>query len=282
MSGLIAAAIAAHVPTLGLSRNTPDYQQNLVDAELELGKALRALGPDLWVVVSSHWVATFDWPVTCQPRHKGHCVADEAPQLIPGSPYDHAGDPAFAGALVEAFGAAGVPSVRNESEHFAWDYGTFVPMQYLDPQAEVPVVVLPSVLMSDIDECLRAGAAVHETARRLGRRAVLVASSALSHVLVRGRANWPLQERIAADERFIGRLKEGRVEEAIADFGDYARFVGAEMGGRPLATLLGAVHAMAANGTRLAARQYGQYTQSSGSGNAVMAMADIDVLARLG
>ncbi len=33
MSGLIAAAIAAHVPTLGLAQNTPDYQQNLVDAD---------------------------------------------------------------------------------------------------------------------------------------------------------------------------------------------------------------------------------------------------------
>ena len=38
MSGLIAAAIAAHVPTLGLASNTPDYQRNLVDAEiLEVG-----------------------------------------------------------------------------------------------------------------------------------------------------------------------------------------------------------------------------------------------------
>ena len=100
MSGLIAAAIAAHVPTLGLAQNTPDYQQNLVDAEHTLGDALRALQPDLWVIVSSHWVATFDWPVGCQPRHTWHCVADEAPQLLPGSPYDYAGDPEFAGALV--------------------------------------------------------------------------------------------------------------------------------------------------------------------------------------
>ena len=50
----IAAAIAAHVPTLGLTSNTPDYQQNLVDAEHVLGDALRALEPDLWVIVSSH------------------------------------------------------------------------------------------------------------------------------------------------------------------------------------------------------------------------------------
>jgi 3,4-dihydroxyphenylacetate 2,3-dioxygenase len=248
-----------------------------------MGEAIRStLKPDLWVIVSSHWVATFDWPVTCQPKHEGHCVADEAPQLIPGSPYSYRGDPEFAGALVEAFKAGGVPSTRNDSEHFEWDYGTFVPLQYLDPKSEVPVVVLPSVLMSTHDECLRAGRIVHETAKGLGRRAVFVTSSALSHVLVRGRENWPLPARIEADQRFVEQLKAGQIDEAIAGFGDYSKFVGAEMGGRPLATMLGVAKAMAAERGALAGRQYGEYAQSSGSGNVVLAMADTDTLARLG
>jgi len=85
-----------------------------------------------------------------------------------------------------------------------------------------------------------------------------------------------------ADARFMERLKAGRIDEAVADFPDYARFVGAEMGGRPLATLLGALRAMTADSTVLAGRQYGEYTQSSGSGNAVMAIAAPEVLARLG
>jgi aromatic ring-opening dioxygenase catalytic subunit (LigB family) len=41
--------------------------------------------------------------------------------------------------------------VRNDSEHCHWDYGTFVPLQYLDPASEVPVVGLPSVLMASPD-----------------------------------------------------------------------------------------------------------------------------------
>ena len=282
MSGIIAATIAAHVPTLGLAKNTPEYQQTLVAAERAMGEAIRStLKPDLWVIVSSHWVATFDWPVTCQARHEGHCVADEAPQLIPGSPYSYRVDPEFAGALVEAFKAGGVPSVRNDSAHFEWDYGTFVPLQYLDPKSEVPVVVLPSVLMSTHDECLRAGRIVHETAKALGRRAVFVTSSALSHVLVRGRENWPLPARIEADQRLIAQLKAGQLDEAIAGFGEYSKFVGAEMGGRPLATMLGVARAMAAEQGALAGRQYGEYAQSSGSGNVVMTLATPQTLAQL-
>ena len=282
MSGVIAATIAAHVPTLGLAKNTPDFQQTLVAAERELGEAIRRqLKPDLWVIVSSHWVATFDWPVTCQPRHKGHCVADEAPQLIPGRPYDYPGDPEFAGALVEAFKAGGVPSNRNDSEYFEWDYGTFVPMQYLDPTGDVPVVALPSVLMSTHEECLRAGELVHVTAKKLGRRVVFVTSSALSHVLVRGRENWPLPERIEADQRFIAQLKAGKIDEAVEGITEYSKFVGAEMGGRPLATMLGVARAMAADAGPLAGRQYGEYAQSSGSGNVVMALAAPQALAQL-
>ena len=53
MSGLIAAAIAAHVPTLGLAQNTPDYQQNLVDAEHTLGDALQVCRRNVKIAISS-------------------------------------------------------------------------------------------------------------------------------------------------------------------------------------------------------------------------------------
>ena len=280
MSGVIAAAVVAHVPTLGRPEITPDFQQTLVAGEREMGAAVRrALQPDLWVLVSAHWVATFDWVVTCQSVHEGMCVADEAPNLIPGLPYRYRGDAEFAGALVEEFGRAGVPSARNDSAHYGWDYGTYVPLKYVDPDAQAAVVGIPSVLMANHDECLKAGAAVHEVAKRLGRRAIFLASTAFAHVLVRGRHNWPTPERVAADKAFIEKLKRGSVPDALSGFGDYTRLVGAEMGGRPLATLLGVMGAMAGDGAALEGRQYGEYAQSSASGNAVVLVADRATLA---
>jgi len=199
MTGVVAAALVAHVPTLGRSENTPDYQQTLVQAERTMGAAVRkALKPDLWVIVSTHWVSTFDWFATCQPKHEGLCVAQEAPNLIPGLPYSYRGDPEFGGALVDAWKQVGVAAVKNEAANYHWDYGTFVPLQYIDPSAEVPVVGLPVVLMADHGECLRAGAAVHETAKRQNKRVVFLASTALSHLLVRGRHKWPTPERVEA------------------------------------------------------------------------------------
>jgi len=279
MSGVVAAALVAHVPTLGRPENTPEYQQTLVQAERMMGMAVRAaLKPDVWVVVSTHWISTFDWFATCQEMHEGLCVAQEAPNLIPGLPYKYRGDPKFGAAMVDAWKQAGCAAVRNEASNYSWDYGTFVPLQYLDPTGEVAVVGVPVVLMADHGECLRAGAAIHAVAKQLGKRVVLVASTALSHLLVRGRHNWPTPERVEADKHFVELLKRGAIDETIAGFTEYSKKTVAEMGGRALATMVGAIAAMSRDGKPMGAIQYGDYAQSSGSNNVVLLTADRDTL----
>lgn len=281
MSGIIATGIVAHVPTLSRAEITPDFQNTLVEGERRLGERLRALKPDLWVVVSTHWVSTFNWFATLQAKHEGICVADEAPDLIPGMPYKYPGDPAFAEALLEQWGDANIPAQRNETKNYHWDYGTFVPLSHLDPEGEVAVVGVPVVLMADIDECLRAGAAIQAAAKKLNRRAVVIASSALTHALVRGREHWPTPARVEADQVIIDMLKRGDIESAINDFPEYANKCVVEMGGRAIATMLGATRAVAADGGQLAALQFGDYAQSSGSGNANLVISDQATLAAL-
>ncbi|MBK5102822.1 MAG: hypothetical protein JJE42_01120 [Burkholderiales bacterium] len=266
--GIVAAAAVPHVPTLGLPENTPDFQLTLVEGERALGRALRELKPDLFVVNSSHWVCTFGWYATCQSVHQGMCVADEAPDLIPGIAYKRKGDAEFASALVDEWQARGIPGGRNDTPHYAWDYGSLVPLLHLDPEAEIPVVQIPTVILSDLAECMLAGRAVHATAKRLGRRVVYIASSAFSHALVRGRHLKPTPERAALDQKFIDLLKRGAASEAIAWLPEYSRAAVAEMNGKPLAGMLGALQALEEEGARLEGEQYGGYAQSSGSGNA--------------
>jgi 3,4-dihydroxyphenylacetate 2,3-dioxygenase len=266
--GIIAAAAVPHVPTLGLPENTPEFQLTLVEGERALGQVLRDLKPDLFVVNSSHWICTFGWYATCQSVHQGMCVADEAPDLIPGIAYKRKGDAEFASALVDDWQARGIPGGRNDTPNYAWDYGSLVPLLHLDPQAEVPVVQIPTVILSDQAECMLAGRAVHATAKRLGRRVVYIASTAFSHDLVRGRHLKPTAAREALDRRFIDLLKRGAVSEAVAWLPEYSRAVVAEMNGKPLAGMLGALQALKEEGVQLAGEQYGGYAQSSGSGNA--------------
>lgn len=268
--GTIASIVAPHTPRMGVEERAPDFVRELITGERELGAALRQLDPDLFVLQSAHWVCTFDWFVAGQAVHEGVCVADEAPDLIPGTPYRRAGDAEFAKALVARIGAAGIPCGLNESPHFKWDYGSLVPLQYIDPDASIPVVLLPSVICSDLEESMTVGRLVDEAAVELGRRVVFVSSCALSHKLERGPELWPSEAMQRMDRRFIGLLCDGKVEELIAWMPTFSRDAVAEMGGRTLCGMVGAMAAMAEAAGAVRGMQYGPYRQSSGTGNATV------------
>ena len=265
MAGIIRTLVAPHTPRMGIEEQAPDFVRALIKGQRAMGEDVRAEKPDLLIIHSAHWVCTFNWHVTCQAEHKGHCVSDEAPELIDGIPYHYRGDPECAHAILAELDAIGVPGKPNDSAHFQWDYGSWVPAKYLDPGAELAVVLIGTVPASDIEECMKAGDAIRRAAERIGRRAVFAASCAFSHELVRGPEQWPTEERQQLDHQFIEMLTSGRIAEAKAWFPEYNAAVVGEMGGRTLATFLGCLDETS---TTYTGTQFGPYAQSSGSGNA--------------
>ncbi len=266
MAGKIAmSAIASHSPRIGIEANAPDFLNGVIAGEYALGRAIQALEPDVIVLQSAHWVTTFTWYVTCQKRHCGHCVSDELPDLIPGMPYDRPGDPEFGAALVDAIKGQGLLAGRNDTPHYKWDYGTFVPLQYLDPAQRIPVVTMGTCILADLDECYRVGQAVRDAAASSGKRVVFVASSALSHRLVRNPASWPTPEHQALDRQFITMLLAGHTGNARRFLDDYAKETSVEMGGRNIASMLGALDGVPA--AAMSGAEYGEYGPSSGAGH---------------
>ena len=97
------------------------------------------------------------------------------------------------------------------------------------------------------------GAAVAQAAKVSGRRIAFLASTALSHRLVRGPDRWPSDNEQKRDHAFIDLLCSGQVQQAQRQFPDYAKAVMAEMGGRNLATFLGTLD----HESQYHGRQYG-------------------------
>ena len=280
-AGVIASIVAPHTPRIGIEAKAPPFQAGLIAGLREMGQAVRALKPDLFVLLSAHWVSTFNWYVTSHDRHQGICIADEAPDLIPGVEYDRAGDPAFAKALAGALNDNDVPCGQNDSPHFAWDYGTYVPLHYLDPESTVPVVAMPTVLCSDLAECRKVGNLVHQTAQTAGKRVVFVASCAMAHAVRRGPELWPSEEHQALDRRFIELINAADIAQLAQWVPEYCKAAVAEMGGRPILGMIGAAEAMAGMGAgeqiagagaTVTGHMFGEYAQSSGSGNAALAL----------
>jgi len=265
-----AHAVSPHTPRMANPDAAPDFLAGVMAGAREMGEVIRSYEPDLWVVHSTHWVTTFDWYITHQAQHDGLCVGEECPDLIPGIEYSIQGDPEFAAALSAAIEGAGFPGGQSRTPNHRFDYGSYVPLVYLDPEFSLPVVLLGCCVMAGIGECMAVGAAVAQAAQASGRRIAFLASTALSHRLVRGPDRWPSDEEQKRDHEFIDQLCSGQIEQARRQFSDYARVVTAEMGGRNLATFLGTLD----TGKRYHGQQYGDYGQSSGSGNASILLTE--------
>jgi 3,4-dihydroxyphenylacetate 2,3-dioxygenase len=268
--GLYRGIVVPHAPRLGKPELVPDFGKELVKGIIAMGEDIRRDKPDVMVIASTHYVSTFNWHSSTVARHEGYCVAQEAPDMISGEHYDYKGDPELGLAIIDEVKALGYPIIANSTEHYSWDYGTWVPVHYMDPDATIPIVNIPVVLAADIEESYKVGQAVDRACRKTGRRGVIAASSSFAHKLVRGPAEWPSPERVEADKKFIQLMLEGKVAECWEWFPDYTKFVVGEMGGRALAFLFGGLAAMGAQ--KFETAQFGPYGQSSASGNASVSL----------
>jgi 3,4-dihydroxyphenylacetate 2,3-dioxygenase len=270
--GLVASVVAAHSPRMGVEDDAPEFIHGLIEGLKELGRTVRAFEPDAIVLHSAHWVSTFWWYVPRHTVYEGVCVADEAPDLIPGSAYRWPGEPELAESISTKLNDEGLVCRTFDTPHWNWDYGCYVPLNYMDPDASLPVVLLPTVMCSDVRENRNVGRLVHSVAKASNKRIVFVSSCALSHEVVRGPELWPTEERQRLDRKFIELTTQGRVQELCAWMPEFVRDGVAEMGGRTISTMVGGIEALADDHDELVGQQFGPYAQSSGSGNAHIAV----------
>ena len=250
----------------------PDFRA-VRDGLVAQGGDVAAARPDVLIVNSCHLVATFPVVVDGTPRHRGVLTAQEAPELIRGVAYDFPGDYELASAIVARGKAAGLPCTLANDVHYPLDYGTVMPVVcYLDRAQRIPVIPMSVCLAGDLEEAFAWGRILAEAVMASDRRAGFVASGSVSHKLVRGPEKWPGPREQELDHRFAKLLAAGDYEALWKWFPEYAEAAEPEMGGRNLATMLGA---LIASNARYAATVHA-YGPSSGSGNYVISLTRAD------
>ncbi len=255
--------IAAHVPRICHEDKVADFQRPLTKALHDARAQIEAVKPDVVVIISCHFVATFHHYVDATARHKGILTAMECPDMISDVPYDYPGDLELGKKMVEAGKNAGLPAVLIDDPTYAWDYGTVVPLRYLVPNQDIPIISLSVCWAASLDETYQWGQLIGKELRESGKRAVFISSGALSHNLVRGPDRMPTLSEQALDNQFVDYVMNKDFEAAKGMLPQYARIAGVESGGRHIAALLGVL------GEQYSPKYWG-YAQSSGSGNVVM------------
>ena len=197
------------------------------------------------------------------PVHKGVLTALECPDIITDVPYHYPGDMETGYKLVQAGKEAGIPVVGVNDETYVWDYGTVVPLRYLVPKQDLPIIDLSVTLAASLEETYQWGRQIGKVLRENKKRSVFVSSGALSHNLVRGRENRPTRTEHVLDRQFISYLMNEQYESAHDMLQQYSKIAGVESGGRHLAMLFGVMEGS------FAPKMFAE-AQSSGSWNAIM------------
>jgi 4,5-DOPA dioxygenase extradiol len=165
--------LVPHLPTLLVDEHRHHHTPMLEALSHEAGR-LTQERPEVVVVLSTRWTSAGPFQVDAGRRHR---TLTDYPGFGVEVRYDCAGHPAIARALVEAGGKAGV---RVGAAQRGVDSGATVPLHFLLPRRNVPVVPL-SIAMRPTSECRAWGAAIRRVLEGRSERIAWIVGGLLSH-----------------------------------------------------------------------------------------------------
>jgi 3,4-dihydroxyphenylacetate 2,3-dioxygenase len=107
-------------------------RQAAIDGHVEIGRRCRALGVDSIVVFDVHWLVNAGYHVLNAPSFSGTYTSNELPHFIRNMEYAYPGNPALGRLIAETATAHGVFTRAHEATTLELEYGTLVPMRYMN------------------------------------------------------------------------------------------------------------------------------------------------------
>jgi 3,4-dihydroxyphenylacetate 2,3-dioxygenase len=186
MGKLALAAKITHVPSMYLSELPGDRQgsrQDAIDGHIEIGRRCRELGVDTIVVFDTHWLVNANYHVNCGPHFKGLYTSNELPHFISNMDFEFPGNTALGQLIARHCNALGVETLAHHATTLNPEYGTLVPMRYMNADQHFKVVSVSALCMAHyLDDSARLGWAIRRAVEEAydGTVAIL-ASGSLSH-----------------------------------------------------------------------------------------------------
>lgn len=181
------AAKVTHVPSLLISeRPGPIFgsRDEAIVGLREIGRRCEERGVDTYLVFDTHWLSNFGCHINAKARHKGIYTSHEAPHMIQDLEYDYPGDPELGDMIATESERAGVEIHAHKIDTLPLEYGTVVPMRYMNAEGRHNVVSVASPLFASVEENRRIGEAARRAILASDRKVAVIASGSLSHKLI--------------------------------------------------------------------------------------------------
>jgi 3,4-dihydroxyphenylacetate 2,3-dioxygenase len=249
MGKLALAAKITHVPSMYLSE-LPGKHHGCREAAIEghrnIGQRCRELGVQTIVVFDVHWLVNAGYHVNCAPRFEGNYTSNELPHFINNMPYAYPGDPQLGKSIADTATKQGIPTRAHDATTLGLEYGTLVPMRYMNQDQHFKVVSVAAWCQwHRLDDSRRLGEAVRLAIEASERTVAVLASGSLSH---RFNDNGSAETAIhqisrefyrQVDLRVVDLWKSGDFKTFCAMLPEYAQLCQGEGGMHDTAMLLG-------------------------------------------
>jgi len=189
MGEIVYAAKVTHVPTLLMSEEPGPIggkRQHAIDGLKEIGRRAREAGADTAVIIDTHWIINAGYHINANSRFTGTFTSHEFPQFIQNMTYDYPGDPVLGEAIAEKARDKDVYTLSHAIDSLDLEYGTLVPMRYMNEEADLKVVSIAGwCTVHSLESSRKLGEAIREAVEESDAKVLLLASGSLSHKI------WP-------------------------------------------------------------------------------------------
>ena len=186
MGRLTFAAKITHVPSMYLSEMDGPHKgcrEEAINGHREISRRMRELGVDTVVVFDTHWLVNSGYHINCAPHFEGIYTSNELPHFIKNLPFEYDGNPALGHLIAEAATAAGVHTRAHDDTSLSPEYGTLVPMRYMNGDRHFKVVSIAALCtVHDLQDSATLGGALRRAVEEhYDGTVAILASGSLSH-----------------------------------------------------------------------------------------------------
>ncbi len=186
MGKLALVAKVTHVPSMYLSEMEgprKGTREDAIDGHVEIARRCKALGVDTLVVFDTHWLVNANYHVNCAPHFKGTYTSNELPHFIKNMPFESPGNPELGRVLARVANEMGVETLAHDATTLDPEYGTLVPLRYMNPDQHFKVVSVSALCtVHYLNDSARLGWAMRRAVEEhYDGTVAFLASGSLSH-----------------------------------------------------------------------------------------------------
>ncbi len=186
MGKLALAAKITHVPSMYLSEMEGKHKgcrQEAIDGHKEIQRRCREQNVDTIVVFDTHWLVNSGYHINCAPHFKGIYTSNELPHFIKNLPYEYDGNKELGELIAEQANEMGVRTIAHSDTSLGPEYGTLVPMRYMNEDKHFKVVSISSMCqVHNLEDSVVLGAALRKAVEeKYNGNVAILASGSLSH-----------------------------------------------------------------------------------------------------